>query len=140
MVHEIPVKVRFSETDALGHISNISYFIYLEEARTEFFADLGFGRDINNWKIILASASCDFVSQGYYNQKLVVQTAVSRIGNSSFQVVHEIKDAESGELIAKGQASAVHFNFKTQKSEVLPEANRQLLEKHLLKEASPHGN
>ena len=140
MVHEIPVKVRFSETDALGHISNISYFIYLEEARTEFFADLGFGRDINNWKIILASASCDFVSQGYYNQKLVVQTAVSRIGNSSFQVVHEIKDVESGELIAKGQASAVHFNFKTQKSEVLPEANIQLLEKHLLKEASPHGN
>lgn len=140
MVHEIPVKVRFSETDALGHISNISYFIYLEEARTEFFADLGFGRDINNWKIILASASCDFVSQGYYNQKLVVQTAVSRIGNSSFQVVHEIKDAESGELVAKGQASAVHFNFKTQKSEALPEANRQLLEKHLLKEASPHGN
>lgn len=140
MVHEIPVKVRFSETDALGHISNISYFIYLEEARTEFFADLGFGRDINNWKIILASASCDFVSQGYYNQKLVVQTAVSRIGNSSFQVVHEIKDAESGELVAKGQASAVHFNFKTQKSEALPEANRQLLEKYLLKEASPHGN
>ncbi|WP_394120870.1 acyl-CoA thioesterase [Planococcus donghaensis] len=140
MVHEIPVKVRFSETDALGHISNISYFIYLEEARTEFFADLGFGRDINNWKIILASASCDFVSQGYYNQKLVVQTAVSRIGNSSFQVVHEIKDAESGELVAKGQASAVHFNFKTQKSETLPAANRQLLEKHLLKEESPHGN
>ena len=140
MVHEIPVKVRFSETDALGHISNISYFIYLEEARTELFADLGFGRDINNWKIILASASCDFVSQGYYNQKLGVQTAVSRIGNSSFQVVHEIKDAESGELVAKGQASAVHFNFKTQKSEALPEANRQMLEKHLLKEASPHGN
>ena len=140
MVHEIPVKVRFSETDALGHISNISYFIYLEEARTEFFAELGFGRDINNWKIILASASCDFVSQGYYNQKLVVQTAVSRIGNSSFQVVHEIKDAESGELVAKGQASAVHFNFKTQKSEALPEANCQQLEKHLLKEVSPHGN
>lgn len=140
MAHEIPVKVRFSETDALGHISNISYFIYLEEARTEFFAELGFGRDINNWKIILASASCDFVSQGYYNQKLVVQTEVSRIGNSSFQVVHEIKDAESGELIAKGQASAVHFNFKTQKSEVLPEANRHELEKHLIKETSPYGN
>lgn len=140
MAHEIPVKVRFSETDALGHISNISYFIYLEEARTEFFAELGFGRDIKNWKIILASASCDFVSQGYYNQKLVVRTEVSKIGNSSFQVVHEINDAESGELIAKGQASGVHFNFEKQKSEPLPEANRQQLEKHLIKEASHHGN
>lgn len=140
MAHEIPVKVRFSETDALGHISNISYFIYLEEARTDFFAELGFGRDITNWKIILASASCDFVSQGYYNQKLIVQTAVSRIGNSSFQVVHEIKDGESGELIAKGQASAVHFNFKTQKSEALSDANRQRLEKHLITEASHYGH
>lgn len=140
MAHEIPVKVRFSETDALGHISNISYFIYVEEARTEFFAELGFGRDIKNWKIILASASCDFISQGYYNQKLIVRTEVSKIGNSSFQVVHEIKDAESGELIAKGQASAVHFNFKTQSSEALPDANRQQLEKHLIREASRHGN
>lgn len=140
MAHEIPVKVRFSETDALGHISNISYFIYLEESRTDFFAELGFGRDISNWKIILASASCDFISQGYYNQKLIVLTEVSRIGNSSFQVVHEIKDAESGELIAKGQASAVHFDFQTQKSEALPDANREQLEKHLIREASHHGN
>ncbi len=140
MAHEIPVKVRFSETDALGHISNISYFIYLEEARVEFFAELGFGRDINNWKIILASASCDFVNQGYYNQKLTVQTGVSKIGNSSFQVAHEIKDAESGELIAKGQASAVHFNFETQKSEALPEFHRKQLEKYLIGEVSHHEN
>ncbi|MBT2570652.1 thioesterase family protein [Planococcus sp. ISL-110] len=140
MAYEIPVKVRFSETDALGHISNISYFIYLEEARTDFFAELGFGHDISNWKIILASASCDFISQGYYNQKLIVLTEVSRIGNSSFQVLHEIKDAESGALIAKGQANAVHFNFKIQKSEALPEANRRQLEKYLVKEESHHGN
>lgn len=140
MAYETPVKVRFSETDALGHISNISYFIYLEEARTDFFEELGFGHDISNWKIILASASCDFISQGYYNQKLIVLTEVSQIGNSSFQVVHEIKDAESGELVAKGQGSAVHFNFKTQKSETLPNANRQQLEKYLIREASHHGN
>ncbi|ANU09026.1 thioesterase superfamily protein [Planococcus antarcticus DSM 14505] len=140
MAHEIPIKVRFSETDALGHISNISYFIYLEEARTDFFAELGFGHDINNWKIILASASCDFISQGHYNQRLMVRTEVSKIGNSSFQVVHEIKGQKSGELIAKGQASAVHFDFKTQKSEALPEANREHLEKHLIREASHYEN
>ncbi len=117
MAFEIPVKVRFCETDALGHISNISYFIYLEEARTDFLAEVGFGLDLTNWKIILASATCDFISQGYYNQKLIVQTEVGRIGNSSFQLLHTIKDAESGDLIATGQANDVHFNFDTQKSE-----------------------
>lgn len=114
MAFEIPVKVRFCETDALGHIS---YFIYLEKARTDFLAEVGFGLDLTNWKNILASATCDFISQGYYNQKLIVQTEVGRLVNSSFQLLHTIKDAESGDLIAAGQANDVHFNFDTQKSE-----------------------
>ncbi|MGB6408070.1 MAG: acyl-CoA thioesterase [Planococcus donghaensis] len=140
MAFEVPVKARFCEIDALGHISNISYFIYLEEARTDFCAELGFGGDINNWNIILASIKCDFVKQGHYNQQLIVLTEVSHIGNSSFQLVHEIKDAESGELIAKGEASAVHFNFETQKSEKLPEDKHKKLEKYLVVEESHSGN
>lgn len=35
-MYETQVKVRFCETDALGHINNTSYFIYLEEARIAF--------------------------------------------------------------------------------------------------------
>lgn len=130
MAHELAVKVRFSETDALGHISNISYFIYLEEARIEFFKALGFDMDIDNWKIILVSAKCDFIKQGFFNQKLKVISAVSRIGNSSFMITHRIVDAETGQLIAKGDAGAVYFNFETQKSEKLPDDIRTLLEKH----------
>ncbi|TAA72004.1 acyl-CoA thioesterase [Planococcus salinarum] len=135
MAYETKVKVRFCETDALGHISNISYFIYLEEARTDFFIDLGFGADLEDWKVILASAKCDFVRQGYYNQKLEVVTEVLRIGRSSFTIVHRIQDAETGELIANGEASAVYFDFKAQKSEKIPDNLRKMLEKHLVKES-----
>lgn len=134
MAYETKVKVRFCETDALGHISNISYFIYLEEARTDFFIDLGFGADLEDWKVILASAKCDFVRQGYYNQKLEVVTEVLRIGRSSFTIVHRVQDAETGELIANGEASAVYFDFKAQKSETIPDNLRKMLEKHLVKE------
>lgn len=134
MAFETKVKVRFCETDALGHISNISYFIYLEEARTDFFIDLGFGADLDDWKVILASAKCDFVRQGYYNQKLKVVSEVQRIGRSSFTIVHKIQDAETGELIANGEASAVYFDFKEQKSETIPDNLRKMLEKHLVKE------
>ena len=134
MAYVTKVKVRFCETDALGHISNISYFIYLEEARTDFFIELGFGADLDDWKLIMASAKCDFVRQGYYNQKLKVISEVQKIGRSSFTIVHQIQDAESGELIAKGEASAVYFDFKEQKSEKIPDDLRSELEKHLVKE------
>lgn len=134
MAFETKVKVRFCETDALGHISNISYFIYLEEARTDFFIDLGFGANLEDWKVILASAKCDFVRQGYYNQRLKVTTEVKKIGNSSFTIIHRIEDEESGELIATGVASAVYFDFNEQKSEKIPKNLQKMLEKHLVKE------
>ncbi|MDN7243203.1 thioesterase family protein [Planococcus sp. N028] len=139
MAHETTVKVRFSETDALGHISNISYFIYMEEARTDFFEEIGFGTDIADWKIILVSAKCDFVRQGHFNQRLKVITEISRIGNSSFMMVHQILDEKTGELIAKGEAGAVYFNFETQKGEPLPAKYKGKLERHLVKGATQHG-
>lgn len=139
MAHETAVKVRFSETDALGHISNISYFIYLEQARIDFFEELGLGTDIAEWKIILISAKCDFVRQGYFNQRLKVLTEVSRIGNSSFMMVHQIVDEKTGELIAKGEAGAVYFNFEIQKSERMPAEFKLKLEKHLVEGTERHG-
>ena len=92
--------------------------------------------EIKDWNIILASAKCDFVSQGYFNQKLKVTSEVSRIGNSSFTIVHQIVDEEDGTLIAVGEASAVYFNFKDQKSEKIPESFRAELEKHMVKETA----
>ncbi|TWT24767.1 thioesterase family protein [Planomicrobium sp. CPCC 101110] len=138
MAHETTVKVRFSETDALGHISSISYFIYLEEARTDFFQELGLGADIADWKIILISAQCDFVRQGHFNQRLKIATEVSRLGDSSFMLAHQITDEKTGELIAKGEAGAVYFNFKKQKSERLPAELKEKLEKYLGKDKREH--
>jgi len=130
MAHEITVKVRFSETDALGHVSNISYFIYLEEARIEFFRELGFEMALDKWSVIMISANCVFYKQAYFDQRLKVTSFVTKIGNSSFKIGHRITDAETDELIAEGDAGAVYFDFNSQKSEPLPESIRAKLEMH----------
>ncbi len=51
-MHELEVNVRFSETDALGHVNNTSYFVYLEEARLKFFEALGLAT--NDFNFLLA--------------------------------------------------------------------------------------
>ncbi|MFC5712320.1 acyl-CoA thioesterase [Thalassorhabdus alkalitolerans] len=117
MVHRLPVKIRVSETDALGHVSNISYFIYLEEARVELFRNLGIMEEIGRWPFILASTTCDYIQQSYFGQHLEVESSVSRIGNSSFHIDHEIY-GEQG-LTAKGKAVVVHFDFDEQKTKPL---------------------
>jgi acyl-CoA thioester hydrolase len=129
-MQEIQVQARFGETDALGHINNTSYFVYLEEARIRFFESLGYRMELNDWKFILASTKCDFVSQGYFDQLLSVKTYVSRIGTKSFQLEHDIVCSQTEQLIAKGNAIIVYYDFKSQKSEALPELLKEGLKSY----------
>ncbi|WP_027409340.1 acyl-CoA thioesterase [Anoxybacteroides tepidamans] len=129
-VHTTTIAVRFCETDALGHVNNTNYFVYLEEARIRLFEQLGYSTDVHEWRFILASAKCDFVRQAYFGQTLEVETNVGNIGNKSFQLVHRILDAKTKALVALGEATVVYFNFETQKSEPIPDELRRHLEKY----------
>ncbi|MDZ5472642.1 thioesterase family protein [Bacillus sp. 31A1R] len=131
-MHEIQVNVRFGETDALGHINNTSYFIYLEEARVRFFEELGYRMTINEWNFILASTKCDFINQGYFNQLLTVTTSVSKIGTKSFHLEHEILCSQTKEIIAKGNAIIVYFDFNEQQSAVIPDLLREGLKSYIV--------
>ncbi|MCL6571995.1 MAG: acyl-CoA thioesterase [Bacillus sp. (in: Bacteria)] len=131
-MHEIQVTVRFGETDALGHINNTSYFIYLEEARIRFIERLGYKMDSENWNFILASTKCDFFSQGYFDQRLAIHSYVSKIGTKSFQLEHDIICTQTMELIAKGNAIMVYFDFEKQRSEHIPLLLREGLKDYLI--------
>jgi acyl-CoA thioester hydrolase len=131
-MHEIQVTVRFGETDALGHINNTSYFIYLEEARIRFIETLGYKMDSENWNFILASTKCDFISQGYFDQRLAIHSYVSKIGTKSFQLEHDITCTQTRELIAKGNAIMVYFDFEKQRSEQIPLLLREGLKGYLI--------
>ena len=131
-MHELNVNVRFSETDALGHINNTSYFIYLEEARMKFFEALGLAPNIEDWNFLLASTKCDFITQGYFNQLLSVRTYLTKVGTKSCEMSHDIICSQTGETIAKGTAILVCFNFGEQKSEPIPETIKERLVSHLV--------
>jgi len=125
------IRVRFCETDALGHVNNTSYFAYLEEARLDFLEETHLDHCF-----ILASTRCDFVAQAYYNQKLVVTTSIKKIGTKSFTLSHEIIDKYTSKLIAQAEAVVVYFNFDTQQSEPLPRELRNFLHQHLVETES----
>ncbi|MFS8580448.1 MAG: acyl-CoA thioesterase [Novibacillus thermophilus] len=127
MVHETPIRVRFGETDLLGHVNNVSFFSYLEHARVQFFKELTRQLDHKTWRYILASIKCDFLAQVYFDQSLRVVTKVSRIGNKSFDLEQPIVDSETGNLVAKGHSTIVYFDFKEQKSQPIPEHIREAL-------------
>lgn len=121
------IKVRVNETDMLGHINHASYFTYMEEARIEFLKELGIEVKNEGFTIILASAKCDFISQGYFNQTLEINTKVTRVGKSSFDMGSDIIEKQSGQLIAKGEVVIVYYDIDHQQSAKLPEAAKAKL-------------
>ena len=133
MIPDVDVYVRFCETDAGGHVSNTSYFCYLEEARTKFFTGIryGFEETERENNFILARTECDFISQAYSAQTLTVKSSIEHIGTKSFTLLHEIHEKESGTLIARGRAVVVCFNFREQRSVEISPGLRRTLQQYL---------
>lgn len=126
----IEVYVRFSETDAAGHVNNTSYFLYLEEARTKFFHAIGIGEEDphSSLNFILASTKCDYLAQAYAGQTLKVSTNVAKIGTKSFSVKHVITNADTDLAVAQASATIVCFNYVEQKTESIPAPLKDKLE------------
>lgn len=117
-------KVRFSETDALQHVSNTTLVNWFESARDPIFKMFNPTMDLDNWPLILASYKVDFLKQIFLGE-VTIKTGVSRIGGSSFDVYQEVW--QNGQRCAKGLTTMVHFNYHQQKAEPIPEPVRQQL-------------
>ncbi|PSL43611.1 acyl-CoA thioester hydrolase [Salsuginibacillus halophilus] len=131
MTYETQVKVRFSDTDALGHINNTSYFAYLEEARIDLLQHLGFtapgAQTQRDFPFMVASASCDFKNQAYAGEILHVSTSLERIGNSSFTLQHHLT-RDDGTEVAVGTAVLVYFDFQSGGTSPLTKEMKQTLQ------------
>lgn len=119
---ELEIKVRVSETDALGHINNASYFTYLEDARIDFLEKLGIYIKDESSTFMLVSTKCDFISQGYFGQILQIKTEVRSIGTKSITLVSDIIEKASGIVIAKGEATIVYFDLVDEETREVPES------------------
>ncbi|ELK48944.1 acyl-CoA thioesterase [Bacillus sp. SB49] len=127
-MHEWEVTIRFCETDLLGHVNNSNYFIYMEDARVQFFSDCDLVGE--RWNFVLASATCDFLKQVHFGQTLLLRSRIVKIGSSSFHLEQEMVDKDTEETAAKGLSIVVQYDFDNGKSLPLSEAQRSNLEKY----------
>jgi acyl-CoA thioester hydrolase len=121
---------RFSDTDALGHISNTTLPVWFEQARMPLFRIFHPTLDVKSWPLIIARVEIDFVAQSFWHLPVEVRTGVGKVGNSSFQVVQEAW--QDGKQIARGKAVLIHFDYETEKSVPISEEIRSQLTEHAI--------
>ncbi|MDQ3197175.1 MAG: acyl-CoA thioesterase [Burkholderiales bacterium] len=121
-------RVRWGDMDALGHVNNIVYFRYMEQARISWFDSLGIVVAADPGPVIV-SASCNFTRAIVYPAEVAISVRCGRPGRSSFPIYHEIYAAGDATLrYADGEATIVWVDHRAGKSTPLPENLRALLE------------
>ncbi len=119
------VKVRFSDTDAMGHVNNARFFSYMEEGRVahvqKLFPDMTMTNDLRDFPFILADIQCAFKSPAFIGETLVVSLGATEIGNKSFVYGCEIHEEKTGRLVAVGQSVQVMYDYHAGKSCPIPD-------------------
>jgi acyl-CoA thioester hydrolase len=138
-VHETEIRVRFNETDANKHVSQVSYVIYFEQARTDFIDTLAtdtFEWWSPNYSLVLARQSISYLAPAFFHQTLKVYTGVTSIGQASLNLYHLIIEKDHGTLIANQDSTVVLWDQNTQKSRAWPQGFRDAVQ-NILSEDTP---
>ena len=128
LVYTTTMPIRWGDMDAMGHVNNTVYFRYLEQARVEWFAHLGYPINAKQEAPVIINASCTFLMPLTYPGNIVVRMYLGRAGNSSVESYYEILRDDDGDdkVAAEGAAKIVWFNPQTGKSAPLPAQVRAL--------------
>jgi acyl-CoA thioester hydrolase len=105
--------VCWGEMDSYGHVNNIVYFRYFENARLEFFRRLGWpiGGRPTGVGPILASTQCRFRKQLSWPDRIAIGARAASIGDDRFTLEHWIISEKWNALVAEGSGLIVTYDY-----------------------------
>ncbi len=136
-MEELVIPTRWTDFDALGHLTHAAYPVFLDEARDAFLAaSVGSFAD---WPCVVAHVSIDYLREVRYPAPSVtVRTSVQALGASSVTFTQQVVD-RNGEVAAEGQAVVVAFDPETRSARPIGDEERALLTSVRATEQAPIG-
>lgn len=127
--HRLPIQIRFNDVDRYGHVNNNAYFAYYDLGKEDYLTSVLCtdyrGRDVVP---VIANINADFLLPIFYGDPIVVETAVSHIGQHSFTLVQQAINTRTGAVVCRCSTVMVCFSLKGQCSAEVPQEYRQAIE------------
>lgn len=105
------INVRYAETDQMGVVYYANYLVWFEVGRVEWCRKKGFNyRDMESGSghhLMVAEASCRYKAPARFEDDVLVRTAVSSATEKTVRFCYEIRNKNSGELLATGETAHV---------------------------------
>jgi len=128
-LHVYDAHVRFSDVDVYGHVNNVKYFEYYQEARIAFIASLADG-DVDSIRQVVARIDVDYRRPILFRpEPYAVESWVTRIGTTSYDLSSRIVDGPAGgETYSQAEVRLVAYDLASQRSRPLTDVERSRLE------------
>ena len=123
--YELEIVPRFYETDAQGHVSNVSIAGWFETARITFLEQL-LPADMSPGGWILASIKIDYVGETFLGAPVNAKVTRARAGRTSVTI--ECEMTQHGKPTVVGVAVLVHMDPQTRRPTPLPAELRAPIE------------
>lgn len=117
----IPIQVRFSDVDMMGHVSNTVYQNYYDAGKLHYFDEVLPEMDFINIGVVGASIKIDYLKPIFMRTRILVETHVTHIGNKSITMEHLLVEEHTGEVMSTCSVVLVCYDIKGQKSIPIPE-------------------
>ena len=99
--HEMQIRVRYSETDAMGILHHGNYFSYFEMGRTELFRAQGGNyraMEQSGQFFVVASVNCKYHAPARYDDVLTLRTKLAKASPAKLE--HDYELLRDGQLLA----------------------------------------
>jgi acyl-CoA thioester hydrolase len=124
-----PIQVRFSDVDVYGHVNNVKYFEYLQEARISMINELVPRR---HFSVVVAQTDVDYVRPLLFRaEPYDCRSVITRVGTRSMTVESELCDQQAGgTVLARAKVVVVFFDLASSRSTEPDAEVRAALEAH----------
>ncbi|MFB2538438.1 MULTISPECIES: acyl-CoA thioesterase [unclassified Acinetobacter] len=114
--------VAWGDMDAFGHVNNVDYYRYIENARLAYYEALGLKLD--DVITVILSSQCRYIKAVVYPDTLYIGAKTVKLGTSSFVMNYSLYSTAQQDLVATGEAVIVTLDAQQQKI-AIPQALRE---------------
>ena len=119
-------KIRFSDTDMLGHVNNVAFAALLESGRTAYGQNMLAHHMPNDVLIVMARVEIDYRREVHWPSTVDIGCRITNIGRTSYIIGQGIFLGDT--CTTTGRTTLVIINRQTRRPTPMSDPYRQVLE------------
>lgn len=120
---EIPIRVRYAETDQMGVVHHGNYALYLEIGRTEWLRKMGISYDEmekSGVMLPVISMALNYKKSAHYDEVVQVKTQLKKTPSVKIEFDYEIRNS-AGEILILANTVLAFIDMSTKRPMKCPD-------------------